>query len=201
MKYRKYQICWKEIAMRIIKSLVTLLLIVALFGLVGLYALLGGRGEIFNFFQELLQQYEWFYPFLQGTLIVVTIVVFIFFLIVVAKPLIKKNWLLEKETGQINFSPKSLAAIAKASLYELVNPEDIFVKVQMTKKKLVNVEVIISSTNCHQLQLKGQTIQQQIAYALSKMAKLETGKINVVFNTRKTDNLFAANGKHDINIV
>ncbi|MHC5229505.1 alkaline shock response membrane anchor protein AmaP [Enterococcus sp. LJL99] len=173
--------------MKIIKSMILLILIVGLFGLVGMYSLLEDLNTVSYFFQYLLNQYEWFYPFLQGTLVVVTVFILLLLLIVVAKPIVKKNWRLEKELGQINFPPQSLAAIAKASIHELVAPENVVVNVQMTKKQLVNVDVIVSTNDYSQLQAKGQAIQNQIAYALPKMAKLETGEIKVVFKQMKTD--------------
>lgn len=187
--------------MKIVKSTILLVLIVGLFGLVGLYSLLEDLGTVSYFFQQLLNQHEWFYSFLQGTLILVTIFVFVLFLIVVTKPIVKTKWRLKKEVGQINFPPQSLAAIAKASLHELVSPENVMVKVQMTKKQLLNVEVIVSATEYHQLQSKGQAIQKQIAYALPKMAKLETGKITVVFKAIKEDHSLLSGRKKEARVI
>lgn len=187
--------------MKIVKSVILLLLMVGLFGLIGLYSLLEDLGTVSYFFQQLLNQYEWFYPFLQGTLMLVTVFMFLLLLAVITKPIVKKNWWLKKELGQINFPPQTLASIVKASLHELVSPENVMVKVQMTKKQLVNVEVIVSETDYLQLQSKGQEIQKKIAYALPKMAKLETGAITVVFKAIKEDHSLLSSRKKEARVI
>lgn len=197
----KYQICWKGITMKIIKCIILLIVIVGLFGLVGIYSLLEDLGTVSYFFQHLLNQYEWFYPILQGTLIMVTTLIIVLLIVVVTKPVIKNDWHVEKELGQINFTLQSLAAIAKASLHELVAPEDIVVKVQMTKKQFVNVEVTVSANDYSQLQSKGQAIQNQIAYALPKMARIETGEIKVVFKPMKTNQSLLSSQKKEVRVI
>lgn len=187
--------------MKIIKIMILFILIIALFGLVGLYSLLEDLGTISYFFQQLLNQYEWFYPFLQGVTVAVTIFTFLFLLIVSAKPIVKNNWRLKKELGQVNFSSQSLAAIAKASLHELIEPENVEVSARMTKKHRVNVDVIVSVTDYYQLQSKGEAIQNQISGALPKMAKLEVGEIRVVFKPLKTEHLLLSGRKKEARVI
>lgn len=82
--------------MRVMKGLISLLLVAGIFGITGLYSQIMDLGVVSTFFNDLLFRYDWLFYFYQIVLFAVLAVLLILFLLVVFKPITKKQIHLKK---------------------------------------------------------------------------------------------------------
>ncbi|EOL49041.1 alkaline shock response membrane anchor protein AmaP [Enterococcus caccae] len=181
--------------MRVIKGLIALVLIASIVGVVGLYSQLENLGVVTTFFQDLAFQYDWLFYFYQVVLYVLLLLLFLAFLVVLFKPIRKKEIHVKKEMGQINVPLHSLESIARSSLKDIVNIEDTQVKISLTKHQKADVEVTVVDEKQQQLLSKGKQIQEKIPFALQQMVHLDTNKTKVVFKKKKVESSLLPNAK------
>ncbi|WP_430602432.1 hypothetical protein IGJ02_002797 [Enterococcus sp. DIV0724b] len=173
--------------MRVIKGFISLLLIAGIFGIVGLYSQMVDLGVVSTFFNNLLFQYDWLFYFYQVVLFVLLAVLLLTFLMILFKPIAKKQIHIKKDTGQVNLPLNTLESIAKSSLHGIVNVDDAQVKVRLTKKQTADVEVTIADEKQQQFLSRGKQIQELIPQALQNMAMIKTNKIKVIFKKKKAE--------------
>lgn len=187
--------------MRVLKGLISLLLIAGIFGIVGLYSQVENLGVVSTFFENLLFQGEWLFYFYQVVLFTLLAVLALAFLLVLFKPITKKEVHIKKDMGQINLPLHTLESIAKSALDGIVNADNAQVKVRLTKKLLANVEVIVADENQKLFLSKGKQIQEQIPQALQQMARIETNKTKVIFKKKKTEASLLPMSKKESRVV
>lgn len=173
--------------MRVIKGLISLLIVACLLGITGLYSQMVDLGVVTTFFNELLFQYDWLFYFYQISLFVLLAALLLAFLLILFKPITKKQILIKKDSGQVNLPLNTLESIAKSSLHGIVNVDDTQVKVRLTKKQTANVEVTIADEKQQQFLSRGKQIQELIPQALQNMAMIETNKTKVIFKKKKVE--------------
>ncbi|MBO0438778.1 alkaline shock response membrane anchor protein AmaP [Candidatus Enterococcus ikei] len=187
--------------MRVIKGLISLLLIAGIFGIVGLYSQVENLGVVTTFFRELLFQYDWLFYFYQIVLFVLLALLLLAFLLVLFKPITKKEIHIKKDMGQINLPLHTLESIARSSLQEIVNVDDTQVKIRLTKHQTADVEVTVADEKQKLFLSKGKMIQEQIPQALKQMAMLETNKTKVIFKKKKVESTLLPIGKKESRVV
>jgi hypothetical protein len=187
--------------MRLFKGIISLLLIAGIFGIVGLYSQIVDLGVVSTFFRKLLVQYDWLIYFYQIVLLVLVVMIALIFLMIVFKPISKKEVHLAKETGQINLPLHTLESIARSSLKGIVNIDDTQVKVTLTKAQKANVEVAIADNNQQLFLSKGRRVRQQIEQALQQMAKLEVDHTKVIFKKKKADSPLETISKKESRVI
>lgn len=187
--------------MRVIKGLISLMLIAGIFGVVGLYSQMIDLGAVSSFFNELYSQSEGVFYFYQIVLFVLLALLLLLFLIVVFKPITKKQIHLKKDTGQVNLPLDTLESIAKSSIHGIVDSETTQVKIRLTKNQTADVEVAIADELQQHFISRGKQIQAQIPQALQKMAMVETHKINVIFKKKKAESSLLPNNKKESRVV
>ncbi|OJG54053.1 hypothetical protein RV06_GL000446 [Enterococcus haemoperoxidus] len=185
--FAKEQTTLEGKTMRVIKGFISLLLIAGIFGIVGLYSQMVDLGVVSTFFNNLLFQYDWLFYFYQVVLFVLLAVLLLTFLMILFKPIAKKQIHIKKDTGQVNLPLNTLESIAKSSLHGIVNVDDAQVKVRLTKKQTADVEVTIADEKQQQFLSRGKQIQELIPQALQNMAMIETNKIKVIFKKKKAE--------------
>ncbi|MGX7245341.1 alkaline shock response membrane anchor protein AmaP [Enterococcus quebecensis] len=173
--------------MRVIKGLISLLLIVGIFGIVGLYSQMTNLGVVTVFYRNLWFQYNWLVYFYEVLLFALAILLLLTFFMVVFKPITKKEIHIKKEIGQINLPLHTLESIAKSSLQEIVSIDNTQVKVRLTKKQTADVEIIVADGKQQLFLSKGKEIQEQIKQALQRSAMVETNKTKVIFKKKKAE--------------
>lgn len=187
--------------MRVIKGLVSLLLIAGIFGIVGLYSQMMDLGIVSTFFNDLYVRFDGVFYFYQIVLFALLALLLLLFLIVVFKPITKKQIHLKKDTGQVNLPLNTLESIAKSSLYGIADSETIQTKVRLTKSQTADVEVTIADEQQQSFISRGKQIQEQIPQALQKMAMLETHKTKVIFKKKKAESSLLSNSKKESRVV
>lgn len=187
--------------MRVIKGLISLLLIAGIFGIVGLYSQLVDLGVVTTFFNNLLFQYDWLFYFYQVVLFTLLALLFLTFLLMLFKPITKKQIHIKKDMGQVNLPLNTLESIARSSLIEIVKVEDTQVKVRLTKRQTADVEVIVADEKQQQLLSRGKQIQELVPKALQQMAQIETNKTKVIFKKKKIESSLLPSGKKESRVV
>lgn len=178
----------------------SVLLVASIFGIVGLYSQVENLGVVTTFFENLLFQTEWLFYFYQIVLFMITGLLVLAILLVLFKPISKKEIHLGKETGQINLPLHSLESIARTSLQEIVPVAETQVKIRLNKKQMAIVEVNVMGES-EQFLSKGQQIQEKIPQALKKMAQLETSKTTVIFKKKKTEGTLLPTNKKESRVI
>lgn len=171
------------------------------FGITGLYSQIMDLGVVSTFFNDLLFRYDWLFYFYQIVLFAVLAVLLILFLLVVFKPITKKQIHLKKDTGQVNLPLSTLESIARSSLQGIVDRENVQVKVRLTKNQTADVEVTIADEQQQQFLSRGKKIQEMIPQALQQMAMVETHKINVIFKKKKSESTLLPTAKKESRVV
>lgn len=187
--------------MRVIKGLVSLVLIASIFGIVGLYSQIVDLGVVTTFFTNLFFQYDWLFYFYQIVLFALLAVVLLTFLLILFKPIRKKQIHIKKDTGQINLPLHTLESIARSSLQGIVNIDDTQVKIRLTKRQTADVEVTISDEKQQQFLSKGKKIQEIIPQALQNMAMIETNKTKVIFRKKRIESSLLPSVKKESRVV
>ncbi|EOI06395.1 hypothetical protein UAY_00446 [Enterococcus moraviensis ATCC BAA-383] len=187
--------------MRVMKGLISLLLVAGIFGITGLYSQIMDLGVVSTFFNDLLFRYDWLFYFYQIVLFAVLAVLLLLFLLVVFKPITKKQIHLKKDTGQVNLPLSTLESIARSSLQGIVDRENVQVKVRLTKNQTADVEVTIADEQQQQFLSRGKKIQEMIPQALQQMAMVETHKINVIFKKKKSESTILPTAKKESRVV
>ncbi|ALS02871.1 hypothetical protein ATZ33_16245 [Enterococcus silesiacus] len=187
--------------MRVIKGLVSLLLIAGIFGVVGLYSQMTDLGVVSTFFNDLLFQSDGLFYFYQIVLFALLAILLLLFLIIVFKPITKKQIHQKKDTGQVNLPLNTLEAIAKSSIHDIVDSENAQVKIRLTKSQTADVEVTIADEQQQHFISRGKQIQEQIPQALQKMAMVETHKTKVIFKKKKAESSLLPNSKKESRVV
>jgi energy-coupling factor transporter transmembrane protein EcfT len=186
--------------MRIVKLFIALVLIVGIFGIVGLYSQIVDLGVVTTFFRNLFFQSEYLFYLYQIILFALLALLLITFLIIVFKPIGKKAIHIKKDTGQVNVPLHSLEAIAKSSLHTVTNTDNVQVNVTLNKQQLANVEVTVTDHK-HHLFTTGKQIEEQVAQALKKMAMVETEKIKVIFKKPKVEADVLTGNKKETRVI
>lgn len=187
--------------MRLIKGLISLLLIAGIFGIAGLYSQMVDLGAVTTFFSNLLFQYEELFYFYQVVLFVLLVVLLITFLMVLFKPITKKQIHIQKDMGQVNLPLSTLESIARSSLQGIVTIEDTQVKIRLTKKQTADVQVTIADEKQQQFLSRGKQIQELIPKALQNMAMVETNKTKIIFKKKKAESSLLPSGKKESRVV
>lgn len=187
--------------MRVIKGLVSLLLIAGIFGIAGLYSQMLDLGVISTFFNNLLFQFDWLFYFYQVVLFGLLAVLFLMFLMVLFKPITKNQIQIKKDVGQVNVPLNTMESIAKSSLRKIVDSNDTQVKVRLTKRQTANIEVMIADEKQQHLLSKGKQMQELIPQALQNMAMIETNKTKIIFKKKKEESALLPSGKKESRVV
>lgn len=181
--------------MRLLKGIISLLLIAGIFGIVGLYSQIVDLGVVSSFFQNLLLQSNWLVYFYQGLLFVLLVLTGLIFLLIVFKPVTKKVIHIPKTMGQIDLPLQTLEAIARSSVQKIVKSDEIQVKVKLTKAETANVDVILSDREQEAFLSKSRQIREQLSAAFQQMAKIEVNQTKIIFKKQKNDPAAVENKK------
>lgn len=173
--------------MKIVKWLLAIVLVIGIFGIVGIYSQLVYIDGLTPFYSKLLLQTSWLYPFFQLLLVLVAALLLVLFLLVLFKHVSKKRTVVQRETGQLTFPLHTLEAIAKSAAETSVDPNDINTKVTLDKHERAIVDVTVDGNQRNAFLTKGKTIQTTVQQALKNMANVETNRVNVKIKNTKKD--------------
>ncbi|PZL74789.1 alkaline shock response membrane anchor protein AmaP [Enterococcus plantarum] len=187
--------------MRVIKVLISIILLAGIFGIAGLYSQMVDLGVVTTFFDNLLFQYDWLFYFYQVVLFALLAILLLAFLMIIFKPITSKQIHIKKDTGQVNLPLNTLESIARSSLHGIVNGDNTQVKVRLTKKQTADVEVTIADEQQQQFLSRGKQIQESIPQALQNMAIIETNKIKVIFKKKKAESSLLPSSKKESRVV
>lgn len=173
--------------MKFIKWLLAIVLALGIFGIVGIFSQLEPVETITPFYANLLLESDWLYPFFQGTVVLMALLLLVLFLMILLKPILKKRTLIQKETGQITFPVHALEAIAKVASTAYATPEEPEVKVTLDKKQQAIVQVNLVGDQREAFITRGKSIQTAVTQALKNMANVETKRVNVKIKNSKKE--------------
>ncbi|MCA5012230.1 MULTISPECIES: alkaline shock response membrane anchor protein AmaP [unclassified Enterococcus] len=181
--------------MRLLKGIISLLLIAGIFGIVGLYSQIVDLGVVSTFFQNLLLQSDWLVYFYQGLLFVLLVFTGLIFLLIVFKPVTKKVIHIPKTMGQIDLPVQTLEAIARSSVKEIVKTDTVQVKIKLSKAEMANIDVILSDLEQEAFLSKSKQIREKLILSFKQMANIEVNKTRIVFKKQKNDSTVVDNKK------
>lgn len=171
--------------MRGLKILGVLLLAIGIFGIIGLFSQLEYVNTLTLFYQNLSNHLSWFTLFYQIVIAISAVLLLISLLMVLFRPVSRKQVIIYKETGSVIFPLHTLESVASSAASEIVPANDIQTSVHLDKHQKAYVQATIHEEKKQQFLTKAMEIQDRIVQAFEQTANIETHKVTVKMTYEK----------------